>query len=70
MRDGTVLGLKVDLITNMGAYLQLLTLHPAARRHMYLGIYKFEAHDPSCTEHHENKTLNDDEALAVPRRPM
>ena len=60
MRDGTVLGLKVDLITNMGAYLQLLTpCIPLLGRYMYPGIYKFEAHDLSCTGVFTNKTPTD-----------
>jgi aerobic carbon-monoxide dehydrogenase large subunit len=60
MRDGTVLGLKVDLIANMGAYLQLLTpCIPLLGRYMYPGIYKFEAHDLSCTGVFTNKTPTD-----------
>ncbi len=60
MRDGTVLGLKVDLTANMGAYLQLLTTCiPLLGRYMYPGIYKFEAHDLSCTGVFTNKTPTD-----------
>jgi carbon-monoxide dehydrogenase large subunit len=60
MRDGTVLGLKVDLTANMGAYLQLLTACiPLLGRYMYPGIYKFEAHDLSCTGVFTNKTPTD-----------
>ena len=59
-QDGTVLGLKVDLIANMGAYLQLLTTCiPLLGRYMYPGIYKFEAHDLSCTGVFTNKTPTD-----------
>ena len=44
-RDGQVLGLKVDLVANMGAYLQLLTPSiPLLGRYMYPAIYKFDAH--------------------------
>jgi carbon-monoxide dehydrogenase large subunit len=60
MRDGTVLGLKVDLTANMGAYLQLLTACiPLLGRYMYPGIYKFEAHDLSCMGVFTNKTPTD-----------
>jgi carbon-monoxide dehydrogenase large subunit len=59
-RDGTVLGLKVDLIVNMGGYLQLLTpCIPLLGRYMYPGIYKFEAHDLSCTGVFTNTTPTD-----------
>ena len=59
-RDGTVLGLKVDLIANMGGYLQLLTpCIPLLGRYMYPGIYKFEAHDLSCTGVFTNTTPTD-----------
>ncbi|MGH8776218.1 MAG: xanthine dehydrogenase family protein molybdopterin-binding subunit [Jiangellaceae bacterium] len=60
MRDGTVLGLKVDLTADMGAYLQLLTPSiPLLGRYMYPGIYKFEAHDFACTGVFTNKTPTD-----------
>jgi carbon-monoxide dehydrogenase large subunit len=60
MRDGRVVGLKVDLIANMGAYLQLLTTCvPLLGRYMYPGIYKFNAHDLSCTGVFTNKTPTD-----------
>jgi len=60
MRDGTVLGLKVDLTANMGGYLQLLTTCiPLLGRYMYPGIYKFEAHDLSCTGVFTNTTPTD-----------
>jgi aerobic carbon-monoxide dehydrogenase large subunit len=59
-RDGTVLGLKVDLTASMGSYLQLLTACiPLLGRYMYPGIYKFEAHDLSCTGVFTNKTPTD-----------
>src|SRR5215207_240903 len=60
MRDGTVLGLKVDLLASMGAYLQLLTACiPLLGRYMYPGIYKFEAHDLSCVGVFTNQTPTD-----------
>jgi carbon-monoxide dehydrogenase large subunit len=59
-RDGTVLGLKVDLTADMGAYLQLLTPSiPLLGRYMYPGIYKFEAHEFGCTGVFTNKTPTD-----------
>ena len=60
MRDGTVVGLKVDLTVDMGAYLQLLTpAIPLLGRYMYPGIYKFEAHDFACSGVFTNKTPTD-----------
>jgi aerobic carbon-monoxide dehydrogenase large subunit len=59
-RDGTLLGLKVELTCDMGAYLQLLTPSIALLgRYMYPGIYKFEAHDFFCTGVFTNKTPTD-----------
>ena len=47
-RDGRVLGLKVDLVANMGAYLQLLTPSiPLLGRWPPPAIYKFEARSPA-----------------------
>src|ERR687892_391769 len=68
MRDGTVVGLKVDLTVDMGAYLQLLTpAIPLLGRYMYPGIYKFEAHDFACSGVFTNKTPTD--AYRGARRP-
>jgi aerobic carbon-monoxide dehydrogenase large subunit len=59
-RDGRVLGLKVDLTADMGAYLQLLTPSiPLLGRYMYPGIYKFEAHTLTCQGVFTNKTPTD-----------
>ena len=59
-RDGRVLGLKVDLTADMGAYLQLLTpCIPLLGRYMYPGIYKFEAHTLTCQGVFTNKTPTD-----------
>jgi carbon-monoxide dehydrogenase large subunit len=59
-RDGTVLGLKVDLTADMGAYLQLLTPSiPQHGRYMYPGIYKFVAQDFGCTGVFTNNTTTD-----------
>ncbi|HTY71488.1 MAG TPA: xanthine dehydrogenase family protein molybdopterin-binding subunit [Actinomycetes bacterium] len=48
--DGTILGLKVDLLANMGAYLQIITPGiPLLGMFMYNAIYKMEALDFRCT---------------------
>ena len=48
--DGTLLGLKVDLVANMGAYLQIITPGiPLLGAFMYNSIYKFEALHFGCT---------------------
>ena len=57
---GEVLGLRVDLKADMGAYLQLLTPSiPLLGRYMYPGIYKFRAHQLVCTGVFTNKTPTD-----------
>ncbi len=49
-RDGTLLGLKVSLMADMGAYLMLLSPGiPILGANMYPAIYKFGAYDFSCT---------------------
>jgi len=59
-RGGKVKGLKVDLVADMGAYLQLLTPSiPLLGRYMYPGIYQFEAHSFSCTGVFTNKVPTD-----------
>jgi carbon-monoxide dehydrogenase large subunit len=59
-RDGRVLGLKVDLTSDMGAYLQILTAGvPLLGRYMYPGIYKFEAYDFTCRGVFTTKTPTD-----------
>jgi carbon-monoxide dehydrogenase large subunit len=58
--DGRMLGLKVDLLTDMGAYLQLLTPSIALLgRYMYPAIYKFETHSFHCKGVFTNKTPTD-----------
>ena len=48
--DGTLVALKVDLLANMGAYLQIITPGvPLLGMFMYPGIYKMEAYDFKCT---------------------
>ena len=47
--DGTVLGLKVDLLANMGAYLMIITPGtPLLGAFMYNGIYKFKGLNFTC----------------------
>jgi carbon-monoxide dehydrogenase large subunit len=58
--DGRMLGLRVDLLTDMGAYLQLLTPSIALLgRYMYPAIYKFESHSFHCKGVFTNKTPTD-----------
>ena len=58
--DGRVLGLRVDLLTDMGAYLQLLTPSIALLgRYMYPAIYKFESHSFHCKGVFTTKTPTD-----------
>jgi carbon-monoxide dehydrogenase large subunit len=48
--DGTILGMKVRLLANMGGYLQLLTPGiPLLGQTMFNGIYKMNAYDFTCT---------------------
>jgi carbon-monoxide dehydrogenase large subunit len=59
-RAGRVLGLKVDLTADLGAYLQILTAGvPLLGRYMYPGIYKFDAYDFSCRGVFTTKTPTD-----------
>jgi carbon-monoxide dehydrogenase large subunit len=58
--EGRMLGLRVDLLSDMGAYLQLLTpAIPLLGRYMYPAIYKFETHSFHCTGVFTNKTPTD-----------
>src|SRR5690606_22744214 len=59
-RDGRVLGLDVDLLCDMGAYLFLLTpATPLLGRYMYPAIYRFQAHDFRCRGVFTTKTPTD-----------
>jgi carbon-monoxide dehydrogenase large subunit len=59
-RDGTVLGLKVTLLANMGAYMGLVTPGiPLLGAFMYNGIYKFPAYRFECTGVFTNTTFTD-----------
>ncbi|MBA2695933.1 MAG: xanthine dehydrogenase family protein molybdopterin-binding subunit [Actinobacteria bacterium] len=59
-KDGTVQGLKVELLADMGAYLGLVTPGvPILGAFMYNSIYKFPAYHFSCTNVFTNKTWTD-----------
>ena len=59
-KDGRLLGLKVDLLADMGAYLQVITPGiPLLGMFMYPAIYKMEAFDFWCTGVFTNKTPTD-----------
>src|SRR6266702_2859339 len=59
-RDGTVTGLKVELLADMGAYLRLITPGvPILGAFMYNAIYKFPAYKFVCTNVFTNKTPTD-----------
>jgi aerobic carbon-monoxide dehydrogenase large subunit len=59
-KDGTVTGLKVDLIADMGAYLGLVTSGiPILGAFMFNAIYKFPAYQFNCTNVFTNKTWTD-----------
>lgn len=59
-RDGTVTGLKVDLLADMGAYLRLVTPGvPILGAFMFNGIYRFDAYRFTCTNVFTNKVPTD-----------
>ncbi len=59
-RDGTILGLSVDLKADMGAYLQLVTPGvPILGAFMYNAIYKMEGYRFRCTGVFTTKTPTD-----------
>ncbi|MFF4559960.1 xanthine dehydrogenase family protein molybdopterin-binding subunit [Streptomyces sp. NPDC001435] len=59
-RDGRLLGLKVDLIADMGAYLMLVTPGiPILGAFMYPGIYKMDAYEFNCTGVFTTRTPTD-----------
>jgi carbon-monoxide dehydrogenase large subunit len=59
-RDGTVTGLKVELLADMGAYLGLVTPGiPLLGAYLYNSIYKFAAYKLVCTNVFTNKTWTD-----------
>jgi len=59
-KDGQILGLKVELLADMGAYLQLLTAGvPILGAFMFPAIYKMEAYSFKCTGVFTTKTPTD-----------
>jgi aerobic carbon-monoxide dehydrogenase large subunit len=59
-QDGTVTGLKVELLADMGAYLGLVTSGvPILGAFMFNAIYKFPAYHFSCTNVFTNKAWTD-----------
>jgi len=59
-RDGKVLGLRVNLLANMGAYLGIVTPGvPLLGAFMYNGIYKFPAYRFECSGVFTNTTFTD-----------
>ncbi|MCX5059941.1 xanthine dehydrogenase family protein molybdopterin-binding subunit [Streptomyces sp. NBC_00452] len=59
-RDGTLLGLKVDLLADMGAYLMLVTPGiPILGAFMYPAIYKMGSYDFTCTGVFTTRTPTD-----------
>ncbi|MFH9980038.1 xanthine dehydrogenase family protein molybdopterin-binding subunit [Streptomyces sp. NPDC017179] len=59
-REGRLLGLKVDLLADMGAYLMLVTPGiPILGAFMYPAIYKMDAYDFNCTGVFTTRTPTD-----------
>src|SRR5262249_23128101 len=59
-KDGTVTGLKVELMVDMGAYLGLLSPGvPLLGAFMYNAIYKFPAYHVACTNVFTTKTITE-----------
>ncbi len=59
-RDGTVTGLKIELVVNMGAYLGLVgSAIPILGAFMYNGCYKFSAYHLTCTNVFTNQAWTD-----------
>jgi aerobic carbon-monoxide dehydrogenase large subunit len=60
MKDGTLLGLKVELMADLGAYLQLVTPGvPVLGAFMFNGIYKMQAYSFTCHGVFTTKTPTD-----------
>ncbi len=59
-REGRLLGLKVDLLADMGAYLMLVTPGiPILGAFMYPAIYKMDSYEFTCTGVFTNRTPTD-----------
>jgi aerobic carbon-monoxide dehydrogenase large subunit len=58
--EGKILGLRVNIKSDMGAYLQLnTTVIPLLGAFMYCGVYTFDAYEFNCTGVFTNKTPTD-----------
>ena len=58
--EGKILGLRVNIKSDMGAYLQLgSTVIPLLGAFMYCGVYTFGAYEFNCTAVFTNKTPTD-----------
>ncbi len=58
--DGRILGMRTNLLADMGAYMQLVTPGiPILGAFMYCGVYQFEAYSFTCTGVFTNKTPTD-----------
>ena len=58
--EGKILGLRVKLLGDMGAYLQIFTSGtPRAGASVYPGVYTFDAYSFECTGVFTNKTFTD-----------
>ncbi|HSE07554.1 MAG TPA: xanthine dehydrogenase family protein molybdopterin-binding subunit [Nocardioidaceae bacterium] len=59
-KDGTVTGIKVELLADLGSYASLLAGGtPVLGAFMFNGIYKFRAYQFNCTPVYTNKTWTD-----------
>ena len=59
-KDGKFIGLKVEILANMGAYLQIITPGtPLLGMFMYPGIYKMDVYDFNCIGVFTNTTPTD-----------
>src|ERR687893_1433696 len=55
--EGRILGMRTNIVPNMGAYLQLSApIVPLLGAFMYCGVYTFDAYSFSCTGVFTNKT--------------
>ncbi len=58
--DGRILGMRTNLLADMGAYMQLVTPGiPVLGAFMYCGVYQFDAYSFTCTGVFTNKTPTD-----------
>jgi carbon-monoxide dehydrogenase large subunit len=58
--DGKILGMRTNLLADMGAYMQLVTPGiPILGAFMYCGVYQFGAYSFTCTGVFTNKTPTD-----------